>query len=367
MQLRSLYASHAHVSAAIAGQPHASTAARQAMQTPSQANRRCADSSNSALTLCSIQARAYDVFMDSNWFFSSVAQSVAAIVGILAAFVTSRIITAQAEFSRKRARSGDLVAEAAFLANRFEHASIGWYDMRANNLALSAVRNTLAEGRRFDAKEFYWRMLFSPFSSAAENLEQIQLVIDQWNGAHAANVRQPYESERRESGEETDQANRELRTQLNTERLRINELVIEARRHKRACHEHFADITTQAESSPVTKFAIVMTVLLFFFGVIYPLSFLPLRNGIAVESLTLSALAFWSLLFSLRGLILLIPSVIVLTAAVAALRVNNRLRYSKAELERVEQYTVASGYSKYLESFENNEAALNPHVQRRAA
>ena len=305
--------------------------------------------------------------MDSNWFFSSVAQSVAAIVGVLAGFITSRMITTKADFSRKQARSRRLVAEAQFLVDRFDHASIGWYDMRANNLALSAVRNTLAEGHNFDSNEFYWRMLFSPFSSAADNLKEIQREIDHWNGPHAAKVRQSYVIQRRESGDEADRADHELRNQLNTERLRINELVIDARRHKRDCQEHLADIATQGESSPVTKFAIVTTLSLFFLGVIYPLSFLPVRDGIPVESLTLSGPAFWSLLFSLRGLILFAPSIIVLTAAVIALRVTNRLRYSMAELESVERYTVASGYSKYLENFENNEAALNPHVQSRAA
>ena len=37
--------------------------------------------------------------MDWNWFFSSVAQSAAAIVGILAAFIITKILNSQTEYN----------------------------------------------------------------------------------------------------------------------------------------------------------------------------------------------------------------------------------------------------------------------------
>lgn len=47
--------------------------------------------------------------MDWNWFFSSLAQSVAALVGVFSAFVITKIVNNQSEFSSKVARTQELL------------------------------------------------------------------------------------------------------------------------------------------------------------------------------------------------------------------------------------------------------------------
>jgi cytosine/uracil/thiamine/allantoin permease len=48
--------------------------------------------------------------MDWNWFFSSLAQSVAALVGIFAAFVITKIINNQSDFARKATRIREIIS-----------------------------------------------------------------------------------------------------------------------------------------------------------------------------------------------------------------------------------------------------------------
>lgn len=51
--------------------------------------------------------------LDWNWFFSSLAQSVAALVGVFAAFIITKIINNQAEFQRKNLRLRELLSISA--------------------------------------------------------------------------------------------------------------------------------------------------------------------------------------------------------------------------------------------------------------
>jgi hypothetical protein len=284
--------------------------------------------------------------VDPSWFFSSAAQSVAALVGILAGFVTTRIIGSQTEFARKRSRTAHLIAEAKLLIERFSRVNIARYDMHANDYAMAALRDVLAERaddlddpeRAYEAG----RHLFSPFTPVEDNRARVAHELEQWKGPTAENVRRSYaigKAEGRFSKEQRD----ELWKTLTVERDLIREVVDQTRQHLSACRQHYRDISAQPEASGVTLAALVVVVSLFFVGVLYPLTFLL----VTVEQ------------SNAKMIILAVTSVIVAMAAVVAFYfVAVRLRYPKPECDNLAKYCHAQTYSRHLEIYERNLGSL---------
>jgi fumarate reductase subunit D len=283
--------------------------------------------------------------VDPNWFFSSVAQSVAALVGILGGFVTSRIIGSEAEFARKRARTAHLIAEARLIIERFTRVNIARYDMHANQYAMASLQEALADHDDLDDVERWYQAgahLFSPFTPTAKHRETVARELKRWRGKDAATVRHSHAKS--ETEEHFAKANRaSLWEELTVERDDIRNVVDDARRHLSACRQHHRDVSAQPESSGAALTAVIVTLLLFFVGVVYPLTFL----GVTAEQV------------DAKVTILIVTSLIVLLAVLAALYfIAIRLRYSKAERDELKKYCSAAIYSRHLEVFEANMGAL---------
>lgn len=69
---------------------------------------------------------------DWNWFFSSLSQSAAAIVGIFGAFIITKIFTNQTVFHEKKAKSRDLLIQAQKISDAANSFNIEWYNKYYN-------------------------------------------------------------------------------------------------------------------------------------------------------------------------------------------------------------------------------------------
>lgn len=74
--------------------------------------------------------------MDWNWFFSSLAQSSAAIVGIFGAFIITKVLSNQVSFQEKTARGKTLVADASRLQHRAKNLPFNWCVLRTYESAM---------------------------------------------------------------------------------------------------------------------------------------------------------------------------------------------------------------------------------------
>ncbi len=79
--------------------------------------------------------------IDWNWFFSSLAQSVAALVGIFAAFIITKIISNQSEFQRKNSRLRELLSVSAKYRDALSYRSFDWYNEHTLNDALNELED----------------------------------------------------------------------------------------------------------------------------------------------------------------------------------------------------------------------------------
>jgi len=299
--------------------------------------------------------------MDANVFLSSLAQSVAAIAGILAAFAISRLIADQADFRAKKARTRSLLAESRLLADRVAHTSFGWYSFRHDLQMIDALERALADGATLDAEELFRRTPFSPFTPRESNFNQVLDLVSYWRGPLAANMLKSYNI-KMESISTTAMADQKGQ-QLREERQVIDAVVSDARRHVHSCREHLADLRAQSQSSSAVIATIVTSVVLFYVGVIYPLSFMPMRTGEQISFSALTFTAFWPLARSLRGVMLAVPTVVItLAAAFAIFTTRYKLRYRASELDELAHFATWDAYSKFLVTWEENQAEFKPPV-----
>jgi uncharacterized membrane-anchored protein YhcB (DUF1043 family) len=288
---------------------------------------------------------------DWNWFLSSVAQSIAAVVGIMAGFITTRLVTNQADFSRHRARTQEILHECERLVDEAARRQFAWFSNWENERAYNYVEERLMAGSQKSAVELYKRAVFSPFYPAAELLAEIK--------RRMANP----ETTGRLGTRYTEDTFQKLKLQLDPEREKINAVLASCKHQARVASDHVAQITSQPESSSVIQSATIATLLLFYTGVIYPLSFLPMPSNIAPR---LSFWSFFAILASLQGVILTICTSIFTVACAAALRFNASLRHSREEIEDLHRFASDTAYSSYFKVLRENEKLLAAEMSAEA-
>ncbi|MFJ5472563.1 hypothetical protein, partial [Pectobacterium carotovorum] len=71
--------------------------------------------------------------MDWNWFFSSLSQSSAAIVGIFGAFIITKILSNQTNYSEKINKCKDILTKCKRVVESADDLYINWYNEQTNN------------------------------------------------------------------------------------------------------------------------------------------------------------------------------------------------------------------------------------------
>jgi hypothetical protein len=316
--------------------------------------------------------------MDWNWFFSSVAQSVAALVGTLLAFVIARLLNSEADFARR----GDAIQEALRRAERIhdELASRNfvWYNERRMERSLNGVRYQagvlLSEA---SPEEFLDQFQFSEFVPRDDILNAIRSTMKdieresedkkRQEAARQARRGPPYVGSRgimtqmpdlssfpspTENARRQSEADAE-RDRLHEEREAIKRLRVETRDSVRNIRALLTAVRSNPESAQLIARVLGGATILFLLGVIYPLSFLPLSPRWTISFNPLVAV---QILFSVRGFILTLATVSYLGIALVLKRVGGRLVYSADTVSELEKWTDDGTYSKYLAIWRDNEA-----------
>jgi len=296
--------------------------------------------------------------IDWNWFFSSLAQSVAALVGIFAAFIITKIVNNQAEFQRKSSRLRELLSVTAKYRDALLDRSFDWYCERRLEYALERIEWVEPKEDFNTAEEYYYEFNFPQFLPRSEVLKQIEDKIAQEKAKRNAPSRArdpysfiapPYDPDfRRFQIQQEDR----IRESVNDEGERIRSLILEIRQHIRLVRLHLVELEGNPESSVLINWSIIGAVLLFLVGVIYPLSFLPVNVN---QPITYSFGAFFSILLSFKGLLLGSISIIFLAIVITFWYVNLSLRYKPREMEELRRAERIEDYSEYLRIMRANQ------------
>lgn len=300
--------------------------------------------------------------MDWNVFFSTISQTSGAIVGIFSAFLITKIVSNQTTHGQKLGQTSESLALSKKLANETSIRYFDWYGKRKAEDAIEKIQEDYEKTKEIKSPEEYYKTVyFSPFESRSESLEIIKNKITLIE-AEEERIRKQLEALGPGRGFITPMhttiprfSNFGLIDKLNDERDLIDDLYVRVQHQADINKNLLTYLNSESESSNLISVSILSVILLFFAGVIYPLSFLPLDPNVQI-SLSLSA--FWDILFSLKGILLILISVIFGGLMLVFYLANRKLSYKpeiKAELER---YSKAKNYSVYFANYEDNKEYL---------
>lgn len=295
--------------------------------------------------------------VDWNIFFSTVSQTAGAIVGIFAAFLITKIVANQSEYSRNKEKVSDFVLKSKALEHEAETKYFIWYNERTSARALEEIDDLYHENDDILlVEEYYKKRCFSPFQSKEKTLSLIQNKIDELTEKkRIENERVKAELKRCKPGfavvtqkgmRVTNLAN--LSGNTTEEREQIDNLLVRTTMQSKMNHELLVLLRSGSESSLLVSISIVAVILLFFSGVIWPLSFLPLSLN---AEISLSLAAFWIILFSLKGILLLLMSLIFVALMIVFFYINLGLKYGPELLGQLEKYSYISNYSEYFNNY----------------
>ncbi len=285
--------------------------------------------------------------MDWNWFFTSVSQSAAAIVGIFGAFIVTKILTNQTAFAGNKVKAQELISEGKRLIDIASHKRFDWYNDQKLKEAGFLMRHSYELGHKIPAKDFYKQIKSLPYANKEKTIFQLGLIAAEWL---ELNKTQIVTNSKRLLEHEFNNAT--LQAALTEERKNIDEVYTEALHLTRVVSNFHATTSQHPESSQAITSSLRFVFGLFVVGVIYPLSFLPVPLNWEPALTILGIPTFW---ISFRGVLLLLIFLMFTYMLWMFYKMNNEMKYPVELLQELEQYKSLSTYSEFFSNREANE------------
>lgn len=304
---------------------------------------------------------------DWNWFFSSVAQSTAAIVGIFGAFIVTKILANQSAYDEKSRRIQELITLGEKLVDAASRLDFEWYHEHDSASEIKDIEELLEKDETEEPESLYEKLRFSPYIAKADALQTISRV--------KFYREERLQREREESRRQVEQAQKwgigaafamsrhslisgldsslYLQPLITKKREEIDEMYTEVKHHARVVSDLHSLVVSHPESSALITASLLLILTLFFSGVICPLGFMPLPTD---WKPLLSFSEIPNFVFSFRGALLAVLSILFSTMLTMFFVLNIRMRYPRALLEQLEQYKHLSKYSKYFSNRADNVA-----------
>lgn len=316
--------------------------------------------------------------LDWNWFFSTLSQSAAAIVGIFGAFIITKIFSNQAAYTEKCNRLKQILMQAEKISDASNSYDIEWYnkhfnhlkyedfhdflddnfpdlesanDLSTNELDDYILKNEFSIYSDHEAIKYELRFIANEISK--ENLERKRQEKNEnnsnpsrrgfrWNqilgsAIHGNNIKKLYSS--------YEAINSSPWVELNQLRSDFDQCYLEAKHHTRVALEFMEAIEGNPESPKQISWALLLVLIIFFVGVIYPLSFLPASGK---PEITLSLIVIIQNLISFKGFLLAVIA-LSFTVIVSIFFVSNiKMKYAANDLIKIKQLTELSHYCKHF-------------------
>lgn len=291
--------------------------------------------------------------MDWNWFFSSTAQSAAAIVAVFSAFIITKIISNQAQFGSNKRRINSFLNESKKYMELAKYRRIGWYCQYCVNKETNKIQEKAKSGKLpATAEEYYFTSTLPLFVKRGGLIERIdQIMKFKTYSKTTADAFIPVRSVA-EIAEES---------QIREEQNEIYDLIADIKHHIMLLNDLVEELSDNDESSPVIRWSIIASMSLFYIGVIYPLGFMPLPQN-ATISLGITAIPDY--IFCFKGALLSVLTLIFTGINVYFLRKNNGMIYDKAAIDEIRTYSNFGGYSVYFQNMEDNQRARDEFFKK---
>jgi hypothetical protein len=248
------------------------------------------------------------MIIDWNWFFSSFCQSSAALIGIIGAFIISRLLGLSEKISSAISVFDNLVIEANRIIASISKRRFYWYT-KTNVKYDSDLKDAIRKGD-FDklSKEEILKKLYNSNSRLYKNDDA---VMEAFNEVFEANSPSRAQTELgggfsmlHNSSISLDIPPIGIWDKLSKERETINNLEIEARTIIQHFEQNLQDLNSFDDTIKPLKVIIIMLMIAFPITVIYPLHFMPVTTN-EDPTITLNLLTIIKSFLSIKSVLLL--------------------------------------------------------------
>ena len=288
--------------------------------------------------------------MDWNAFFATIAQITATIVAIWGAFIISKILNNETAFNNKKAKIRSVWNISHALGMR-SLMNFKGYNYSKRYASLSKLKELLPETEILSANQYYLNLDFSWYDCREDVLDLLTKVIG--DGKDKTYISQIIDIEL-EALKEFNYSNHQ-RESLG---IAIQSKYVEVYENTSTVYFLLKLIRNNPESSNMITWSIIILSILFCVGIIYPVSFIPtnLDYSFSLKELNnvLSFSHFFTILFSLKGLIIfsiVVPFYSLLTYFFIK---NLKLKYKPKNIEILEEYEKMDTYNIHFKNFNEN-------------
>lgn len=320
---------------------------------------------------------------DWNWFFSTMAQSSAAIVGVISAFLISNILANQSDFNKNIAEIKSLVADGNRLKKLAAIRYFEWYNSRVYILEFKKIIKKIYENQHVDAEKLYWDANFSVYQDVdevirgiVERINSIKIEIEysesQKQKDLEANIGNKFYSSKphlslradkefaRSINALTDEffevlaenktlhmssvGDADLIAKIENESDEIKRLYVECDHHSKIVNLKLESVRGNPQSSTLVNSLIILVAVLFYAGVILPIYFLPM----AIDSVPTLAKPSFDDVWSVKNFFVSCISIIFGALVFILIDINKSLNFKKSLLLSLGEFNDVSKYSKYF-------------------
>jgi len=293
--------------------------------------------------------------MDWNWFFSSTAQSAAAIVAVFSAFIITKIINNQAQFESNKRRINSFLNESKKYMELAKYRRIGWYCQYCVNKETKKIQEKAKVGELpATAEEYYFTSTLPLFIKRDGLIARIAQIMKfkPYSGTNAIEDALIKVKSVADIAEES---------QIREEQNKIYDLIADIKHHILLLKDLIEELSDNQQSSPVIKWSILVSMSLFYIGVIYPLGFMPLRQD-AVISLGISTIPDY--IFCFKGALLSVLTIVFTGINLYFLKKNSGMVYGQAVIDELKSYSNFGDYSVYFQNMEDNQKASDKFFKK---
>jgi hypothetical protein len=273
---------------------------------------------------------------DWNWFFSSFCQSAAALIGIIAAFVISRLIGLNERISAVISVFDSLKIEFSRIKESLANRRFKWYNysnVRYDSDLKKAIKSGEYDGLDED------QILQKIYENDSRLFNE--------NGGILEAFRELYKQDRHFA--QLDMWPDGFWDRVSQESDRINQLTVEAKTLILQFTQNKSDLNSFKESTGQLKIVIVLLMIAFPLTVIYPLHFMPVSLN-EEPVIIFSATNIIQSVFAFKGLMLALFFVTIEGIFYYFLILINRIKRGIDDAIRLhlEEYSKLSSYSPHL-------------------
>lgn len=313
---------------------------------------------------------------DWNWFFSSLSQSAAAIVGIFGAFIITKIFSNHSIHTEKTNRIKLILIQAHKISDKANTHNASWYNKTLNKIAYDSFQRDLfdkfpdieCESDNTDAaiKDHINSGKFSIYSEPSEIVAKLKDIVEKYCEYNKARKIEEAKHYKMQHAFQLGDTIKHIKTPASKSQMEfaalpsftsppwdklrkvegdLTESYLEAKHHARVVSDFLDSIIGNPESPPQINYALILVLFLFFMGVIYPLSFMPASNsptlGFSFELITQH-------IISLKGFFLITISIAFTTIVLLFFNTNMKMKYPLDTVKKLENLASPKNYCEYF-------------------